>query len=413
MVWLRIAAVATAGLVLSVFDDWPAVTLISTALLVLTGVLFLWSRFALSGLWFERSIPSRSQVGDTITEHVTLRNRSVIGKLFVEIHDRSTLPGHLASRVVSMGPRTVRKWTITSRIQQRGHHVLGPVTLRSSDPLGFFRRARRLTETAEIVVYPLIVDLPGYEPVPLVQSGGGTVHRRSAVPTAAVGGVRDYTTGDSINVISWTATARAGRLMVKEFEVDPTSDVWIVLDVAATGSSSDGARAGSDNPLDWLGNDFEYRVMLTASLVRRVTTLGRAVGLVINSPGSVVIPPDRGERQFIRIQELLAVVSTTPGEPVGELLTVVSPRIRPNSTVIALTSTLDSSVIATLASLRGRRISSELIHVHSGSDLETAGADADRLMSGRIVLRELTRFDHPSSALRPNSAGRQFARRAG
>ncbi|MDQ2681887.1 MAG: hypothetical protein M3Y37_00025, partial [Chloroflexota bacterium] len=149
------------------------------------------------------------------------------------------------------------------------------------------------------------------------------------------------------------------------------------------------------------------------SLVRRVIALGRAVGIVINAPGSIVIPPDRGERQYVRIQELLAVLTDTAGDSIGELLMVVSNRIRPNSTVIALTSEVDSSIVATLASLRGRRISSELIHVHTGRDLGAGGAEVDGLVTGQIVLRELTRFDHPSIVLRPDQAGRQFARRAG
>ena len=36
---------------------------------------------------------------------------------------------------------------------------------------------------------------------------------------------------DGFNRISWSATARLGRLMVKEFDQDPTADVWVVLDL--------------------------------------------------------------------------------------------------------------------------------------------------------------------------------------
>src|SRR4029079_17404763 len=83
----------------------------------------------------------------------------------------------------------------------------------------------------ELTVYPMIMSLNQYTPISALQSGGGVIHRRSTVPTAAVGGIRDYTVGDAINRISWTATARAGHLMVKEFEIDPTADLWVMLDL--------------------------------------------------------------------------------------------------------------------------------------------------------------------------------------
>ena len=44
------------------------------------------------------------------------------------------------------------------------------------------------------------------------------------------GGVREYVDGDPLNRIHWMSTARRDRLMVKEFELDPQSDVWIFLD---------------------------------------------------------------------------------------------------------------------------------------------------------------------------------------
>lgn len=335
MVWLRILIVAFAGLVFALIDDWPALTLISLSMIALTLLLFVWSRFALSGLSFAREMPMRSQVGEEILERILLRNRSLLGKLFVEIEDRSTLAGHLANRVVGMGPRTARQWQVSSIARQRGHHVLGPVTLRSGDPLGFFRRELRIPSVLDILIYPLTVTLPGYTPASVLQSGGGNVHRRSQVPTPAVGGVREYMTGDSINVISWTSTARAGRLMVKEFEIDPTSDAWIILDtfIAPDGSGiADAARYGSENPLDWLGSDFEYRVMLASSLTKRVLELGRSVGLLANTDSMSLLPPERSDRQYVRIREFMAVVQGSGTQSVAELITAASPgsdQIRP------------------------------------------------------------------------------------
>jgi uncharacterized protein (DUF58 family) len=49
--------------------------------------------------------------------------------------------------------------------------------------------------------------------------------------TTNVAGVREYAPGDSFNRIHWPSTARAGRLIVKEFELDPTADIWLFLDM--------------------------------------------------------------------------------------------------------------------------------------------------------------------------------------
>src|SRR5919206_556 len=36
---------------------------------------------------------------------------------------------------------------------------------------------------------------------------------------------------DSFNRIHWRSTARTGQLMVKEFELDPTAEIYVVLDM--------------------------------------------------------------------------------------------------------------------------------------------------------------------------------------
>ena len=67
-----------------------------------------------------------------------------------------------------------------------------------------------------------------------VAVGGGrgeARHRRTNQITTNVAGVRDYVHGDSLNRIHWATTARTRRLMAKEFELDPTADVWLYLDL--------------------------------------------------------------------------------------------------------------------------------------------------------------------------------------
>ena len=82
-----------------------------------------------------------------------------------------------------------------------------------------------------MIVYPATIELPAFAQ-PLGQLPGGEVmRRRTHYVTTNVAGVREYAPGDSFNRIHWPLTARAGRLIVKEFELDPTADIWLFLDM--------------------------------------------------------------------------------------------------------------------------------------------------------------------------------------
>jgi uncharacterized protein (DUF58 family) len=411
MVALRVLLIAIAGLVYALVDDWPAITMISSALLVVVVLSFIWSWTSLSGLSFARRLSSdRAQVGDQLREELAVRNQSIFGKLFLEIEDRTTLPGHLANRVIKLGPRSARQWRVESVARERGRHRLGPVTLRSGDPFGLFRRQKRLKETLDVTVYPLTVDLEPYVPGSVLQSGGGVIQRRSSSPTTTVSTIRDYVQGDSINRVSWSATARAGRLMVKEFENDPTADVWIILDLyePPTDGRLVGARFASDDPLNWMANDLEYRVMLAGSLARRALALGRSVGLIMNAAQPIVLPPERSDRQYVRILELLAVVEGRPDASLAELLTGLTARFRRDSVLVTVTSDIDPNLIALLATVRQRRISSEVIFVdgHMHPSAETI-ARIEELQRERIAGYRMTRADHPAGMLQvvPGTAG--------
>jgi uncharacterized protein (DUF58 family) len=404
MAALGLFLLALAGLVFALVDDWPAITFISIAAMVVIAISFVWSWTSLAGLSFARRLSSdRAQVGDQLREELVIRNRSLFGKLFLEIEDRSTLPGHIANRVIKIGPRSARQWRVGSIARERGRHRLGPVTLRSGDPFALFRRQRRLPGTLDLTIYPLTVELDPYVPGSVLQSGGSTIQRRSMNPTTTVGGIRDYVQGDAINRVSWSATARAGKLMVKEFESGPTADVWVVLDLHLSDSAGDAigdAVFAADDPLGWLSNDLEYRVMMAGSLARRALGLGRSVGLMMNTPEPVVLPPERSDRQYVRILELLAVVEGRHDAPVVELLTTMHVRFHRDNVVLVVTSRADLDLVGVLASMRQRRILSEVVYVDR---VAAASDDSLRFLADlrqeRIAAYRSTRAHHPAVAL--------------
>jgi len=391
---------------------------------VLVAVSALWAWTSLRGLSVSRRIASdRVQVGDLVEDTIELRNRSLLGKLWVELDDRSTLPGHKMAQIVHIGPRRSRHWTVSSVAQRRGRHTIGPVVLRSDDLFGLFRRQKVLPSTVELLVYPLVLDVGGYAPPSALQSGGETRHTRSSAPTPTVGGVRDYVHGDPTNRISWTMSARTGRLMVKEFESDPAADVWIVLDTAMPAHS--GARAAtrqpaSMDPIAYLDSSFEVGVSLATSMVRRALDAGRAVGVMASLEHPLIIPPERSDRQYLRILEWLAVIASRPQSDLLELMLTNHGTFRRDAGLILITQAADPRLAGFLQTLRSRRVhtdvlgidgrpfgepsvGAELLHALSVAQVPSVVVDdaanvaailARRLPTGRALRIDSVQYEH-------------------
>src|SRR6266508_417937 len=314
MTAFRLGLVVVATLVFAQVNEWRLLDQLTIALVALLVLAYVWSRVSVTGIAATRRISTvRAQVGQTISEEIIVENRTRLGKLWLELRDLSTLPGHHASRVIHLGGRQQRSWVVETVCARRGRFRTGPLVARAGDPFGIFPTARSLPVQFELVVYPAAVDLSGFSlPVGML-SGGTTTDRRTPVVTPSVAGIRDYVPSDSFNRISWTATARLGRLMVKEFDVDPTSDIWLVLDLERQHSvrSTKPLRVTPDHidrwPVEaWLDATEEYGVTITASLARRCLDQGRSFGLIAPASHYEVLPAERSDRQYVKILEALA-----------------------------------------------------------------------------------------------------------
>ncbi|MCS7051832.1 MAG: DUF58 domain-containing protein, partial [Thermomicrobium sp.] len=231
MIWIRVVVIVGIVAILSQLNRWVVFDKLFVVLLTLLGLSFVWSRLALNGLVVTRRTASdRAHVGDLLIEQVHIENRSRLAKLWVEVIDHSDLPGHRLSRVVSLAGQSGMSWRAKTQCTQRGRFRLGPMVLRATDPFGLFERRVVVPATQELVVYPALVDLTTVRLPAGELPGGNALQKRTPFVTPNVAGVRQYVPGDSFNRIAWSASARTGQLMVKEFELDPSSDVWLVLD---------------------------------------------------------------------------------------------------------------------------------------------------------------------------------------
>ena len=181
--------------------------------------------------------------------------------------------------------------------------------------------------------------------------GGDALRRRTHQITANAAGIREYYPGDSFNRIHWPSTARKGRLLVKEFELDPMSDVWIFLDMAA--ASHFGERhldpsqiveqAGGRRPpkFELPNSTEEYSVSVAASIAQYFLRNNQSLGLAAAGQSWEIVQADRGDRQALKILETLAVLRAEGRIPLPEILYRETSRLARGSTIIIVTPSVN------------------------------------------------------------------------
>jgi uncharacterized protein (DUF58 family) len=394
------------------------------------NLLYFISGVILAALWWawanvrglsvrRRPRTQRSQVGKYFEESMELTNRSRWPKLWVEVQDHSDLPGHQVSRIVnSLGRHTASRWQVRTLCQQRGRFILGPMSLTSGDPLGIFRFTRDVAGTASLVVIPATLDIPEFSPPAGYLPGGETMHRRTPYITASVSGVREYVPGDSFNRIHWPSTARTGRLISKEFELDPLSDVWIFLDMHEDAHAESPWAPQAVEPLSWVfrrgepvglpPSTIEYSVTIAASLAQHFLQRDREVGFLSYAHTREVIQPDRGERQLARLLEVLAVIQARGHIPLASALASEGARLPRHTTLLVITPSSDHQWVTALRGLRARGVQGVSILLAARTfgpapdwnpilaDLQSGGLPAYLVKNGDDLVLALSRLSSGS-----------------
>jgi len=291
----------------------------------------------------------RAQVGRDLDEVFTVRNTALIPKLWLEVRDHSELPGHKASHVVpAIGPRARYRRYVQTTCLSRGEFRLGPMTLKSGDPFGLYIAPRKISATSSIIVYPATVNLPRFHLPAAILSGGEPQRQRSHTITTNAVSVREYVPGDSFNRVHWRSTARRGKMMVKEFELDPLVDIHLFVDFSAESifESPSVRRIGNDGPVissaySLAPSTEEYAVVAAASLAKYFIDSQRALGFFAYTPAREVHEAERGERQLTRILQTLATARSRSPYTLAQMLMLEGNQLSRGATIIIVTSSTD------------------------------------------------------------------------
>jgi uncharacterized protein (DUF58 family) len=332
------------------------VTALSTGLdflyyLVYLGILvvggsYLMTREGLSNLEAGYAMNQlQAHVGDQLRATYTLRNMSRLPKGWLEVHNPTTLPVPLPGRALSLGPRGERYWVARVPLTRRGHYRVDPLQIRTGDPFGFFEASASVGHGVTVVVYPRVEQIPRWRLQAVSLEGSRSTPVRTQQTTPLATSVRPYAPGDSFNRIHWPSTARTGEIQVKEFDLEQTADVWLILDLDRStmrGTGDDGTA--------------EVAIRVAAAIAERAISENRAVGLTVAAGHLVQLPSDRGPRQRQKVLDLLAAVDGDGETPLVEALVTTLPLLRRGMSALVITASTDASWVRPLTALRPRGI---------------------------------------------------------
>jgi uncharacterized protein (DUF58 family) len=332
--------------VFQLFSPAPPVMFVLVVLASVLGISYFWATQMARNVTVQRQRRyGWSQVGDVIEERFTMHNESILPVLWAEVRDYSDLPGYNASRGVGLTSRATTRWITSGTCERRGIYRLGPLIVSMGDPFGMFNVRLVHDYSEEFIVYPPVAAVPRMvEPRGLAR-GSARANIRSADLTTNASSVRSYVPGDALNRIHWRSTARRSlpdqeAIFVKEFDLEPAGDLWIVLDMHAP------IHAGED-----LESTEEYAVIVAASLANRMLRDNHAVGLITHTHEPVIIPPQKGHQQIWELLRVLADIHAVSDVPLSQLLQMAEPAMGRGMTAVLLTPSTNPDWIQSLPML--------------------------------------------------------------
>jgi uncharacterized protein (DUF58 family) len=324
----------------------------------------------------------QAHVGDQLRTTYTLRNTSRLPKLWLEVHNPSTLPIPLPGRAISLGTRRERSWVARVPLARRGHFRVDPLQIRTGDPFGFFEANASVGHGLTLVVYPRIERIPRWRLRAVSLEGSRSTPVRTQQTTPLATSIRPYAPGDAFNRIHWPSTARTGEIQVKEFDLEQTADVWLFVDLERRVQSG----SGDDSSV-------EVAVRVAAAVAERALSENRAVGLTTTGAHIIHLSPDRGPRQRLKILNLLAAVDGDGSAPLVEALVAGLPLLRRGMSAVIVTPAAETAWVRPLATLRPRGIGAQVMFLDPHGFLRHDVVASGRSIDAPNIAAELASLD--------------------
>jgi uncharacterized protein (DUF58 family) len=237
--------------------------------------------------------------------------------------------------------------------QERGDCETGSLYLRYRSPLGLAERWARAALIQRVRVYPALRTTEEQQ-IFLARSRQIDLQLRQA-RLRGLGrdfeSLREYREGDDLRDICWTATARRGSLITRQYQTERSQPVWIVLDCGrlmrsrvaglrgeGTGTDSDGAPR--------VHSKLDHACSTAVALAQLALYSGDRVGLLAYGQGiQQRLLPGRGSDHLRQLIELLAQVRSEASEADHLRATTVLNRLQPRRSLILWVTDLAESAM--------------------------------------------------------------------
>lgn len=324
----------------------PQLLVAGTSLLCLLVICAVWTASRPGSLVAARDLPERVHVGSdgrvdlTVVHDGSQRSPTVA---FTDDFDGGERTARFLLPPLDAGATARAAYRIPT--EARGRHELGPLVATIGDAFGIARRRWQAAGCEEVIVHPRVHDI-----VALPELGGVGIDTdsRDVLGRPDTSGefhtLREYGAGDDLRRVHWKATARRGRMMVRQHESRRRAPVLVMLDVRVTAHD----RAS-----------FERAVEAVASIVTALERTDRAVD-VITTMGDRIGQP--GRRHLASVLDELAVI-----EPVGADRIVPALRGQRAHTLVAVMGAMRAGDHDALEILVRRRGGLALVRCHAGS----------------------------------------------
>lgn len=248
---------------------------------VVVGSMFI--RHGLGHAVVERTSARRARVGDDVRVGIEVRNDGRSPLPLLRLEDLFEAFDESAVLVERLKPGQRSHVELVRTARRRGAFETGDVKLVSGAPFGFLRSARTISAPTHMTVVPRWVELRSFPILEPSSFPSDVLHERARTGAGEEFlGVRDYRPGDPPRAVHWRSTARAGHLVVREYEEEVASRVALVLAGTDTGDPPDSA--------------FEALASAAASIAIYALQTGHPVDITRSAPGDRmdrIADPDR------------------------------------------------------------------------------------------------------------------------
>jgi len=295
----------------------------------------------------ERVVPERLSLAEPAVVRLRVRN---LGARRVKISFAEDLPEHLradppaVSAVFDGGAEGELQYRLIG--DRRGRHFLSRLDVRVLPQLGLFFRQFSLEMSCEVHVFPNLVNLKRYE---LQLRRGlreqGLARMRQIGMGTTFESLRHYTYGDEMSRVDWKATAKRGRLIVRNHQPERQQSVLICLDC---GRATAGEFEGLSR-LDYLVNAalmFAYVVLRQGDWLSLMAFSGRV---------ERYLPPFRGVENIDRVARALYTLETRLEESdYGAACRFIGMKHRKRSLICVMSDVIDREASAVIIGYMAR-----------------------------------------------------------